>query len=87
VLLGLSGTPAKALPFGSLLSAPPDVISVATGCGPGRTRSYRHWHPRGDWITVTADTTIRTITDTTIPSISRPVAFSGCGTIRDLRRP
>jgi hypothetical protein len=36
-----------------------------------------------DCITVTADTTIHIITDTTIPPISRPVTFSGCGTIRD----
>jgi hypothetical protein len=34
VLSGLSGAPAKAMPFGSLFGAPPDVISVATGCGP-----------------------------------------------------
>jgi hypothetical protein len=48
VLLGLSGAPAKAIPFGSLPGGPPDVISVATGCGPGWTRRpYGHCYPMG----------------------------------------
>jgi hypothetical protein len=84
VLLGLSGAPAKAIPFGSLPA--------------GRRMSFR-WRRAAaqdgpedlmdtvirweDCITVTADTTIHIITDTTIPPISRLVTFSGCGTIRD----
>jgi hypothetical protein len=48
VLLALSGAPAKAMPFGLLPGAPPDVTSVSMGCGPGWTlRPYRHSHPMG----------------------------------------
>jgi hypothetical protein len=45
-LLSLSGAPAKSMPFGSLPGAPPDVVSVSMGCGPGWTRRpYRHSRP------------------------------------------
>jgi hypothetical protein len=48
VLLGVSGAPAKAMPFGSLPGAPPDVISVGMGCGPGwARRPYGHGHLTG----------------------------------------
>jgi hypothetical protein len=46
VLLGLSGAPAKAMPFDSLPGAPRNVISVPMSCGPGWTgRPYEHGHP------------------------------------------
>ena len=45
VLLALIGVPAKAMPFGSLPAAPPEVISVGMGCGPGwARRPYGHGH-------------------------------------------
>ena len=46
VLLALSGAPAKAMPFGLLLGAPPDLMSVSMSCGPDWTQGpCRHWHP------------------------------------------
>jgi hypothetical protein len=46
VLFGLGGASANAMPFGLLPGAPPDVMSVSMGCGPGWTlRPYRHSHP------------------------------------------
>jgi hypothetical protein len=48
VLMSLSGASATAMPFGLLPPAPPDVMSVSMGCGPGWTQDpYTHRHPTG----------------------------------------
>jgi hypothetical protein len=48
VLLGLSGAPANAMPFGSLPVAAPNIVPVAMGCGPGWTWTpHGHCHPMG----------------------------------------